>query len=134
MIVWNRCFSFRTLNFLGFLILLINCSMAQNCSGSISLQEFDSLWFIFNSTHGDNWRWHSNESLTRWNFSLGVDSPCSIPWQGISCTRLQGACAITGLTLTHYNMSGTLPPQIDGLSLLVTLDLRFNHISGRSTS
>lgn len=49
---------------------------------SISSDEYEALWDLYNSTNGDNWKWYLNG--TTWNFNLESD-PCIDNWEGIMC-------------------------------------------------
>jgi Leucine-rich repeat (LRR) protein len=79
-----------------------------------------ALELLFNSTHGDQWRWR-NEALygVTWSFKFPQADPCNDKnrvWQGITCSsqpnicKLQ-SCEIVSLVLSYYNLNGTLPSQ-----------------------
>ncbi|EYU41079.1 hypothetical protein MIMGU_mgv1a026179mg, partial [Erythranthe guttata] len=60
---------------------------------------------------------------SNWTNSSSV---CS--WIGVTCDLRNHR--VTALNISHMSLSGTIPPQIENLSFLVSLDLSFNLFSG----
>jgi hypothetical protein len=64
------------------------------------------------------WKWKQGEN---W---LGNDPECS--WDGVTCND-QGL--LTGITLRHNNLAGTLPESLSYVSTLHVLNLAQNSIA-----
>ncbi|EYU37371.1 hypothetical protein MIMGU_mgv1a021333mg, partial [Erythranthe guttata] len=60
---------------------------------------------------------------SNWTNSSSI---CS--WIGVTCDLRNHR--VTALNISHMSLSGTIPPQIENLSFLVSLDLSFNLFSG----
>jgi Leucine-rich repeat (LRR) protein len=80
--------------------------------------QIQGLEFLFNSTNGTHWRWRP-EALNgpKWTFSVPQPDPCNDKnkaWQGITCSSTPSVCRtqdceIVALTLTSYDLAGSLP-------------------------
>jgi Leucine-rich repeat (LRR) protein len=106
-------------------------SSVVNCTGSISQDSYEAIESLYNSTAGWNWVWDPEQPLsTIWQFPSSLDIPCSYGWQGLVCTEdLQGgACDIEAILLSHYNLAGSIPPQLGNLLSLEELELQFNSL------
>jgi Leucine-rich repeat (LRR) protein len=83
--------------------------------------QIQALELLFNSTKGEQWRWRNEVTDgPKWSFASPQADPCNDKnrvWQGIVCSsqpsvcKLQ-SCEIVSLTLSGYNLEGTLPSQL----------------------
>jgi Leucine-rich repeat (LRR) protein len=78
------------------------------------------LEFLFNSTHGTNWRWKPEVLYgPKWSFSSPQSDPCNYnnkAWQGITCSSPPNICKtqeceIVTLVLVSYDLEGSLPAE-----------------------
>ena len=79
--------------------------------------ERDALIALYNSTDGDNWEFNEN-----WLGSPGTEDS----WYGITVTSDH----VTSIDLRRNNLSGTIPPEIGGLTYLQQLHLGGNQLMG----
>lgn len=98
--------------------------------------EMRGLEAIYNSTNGAYWNCSSG-----WNFD-GRSDPCVDPWFGVGCSYICEemsstlysstfcVCAITQLILVYNNLHGTVPLEIEFVSLLQSINLRDNYLYG----
>lgn len=117
------------------IISLIFFSCFRVCFCVIPQSEYLSLYSIYNSTNGLNWKW-KNEIIfgQSWKFSDGSD-PCygsgSKPWQGIICDKSSircqmSPCSIQYLSLSSMSLTGSLPSEIGSLQSLKYLSISNN--------
>jgi hypothetical protein len=102
-----------------------------NCTGSISLQSYEALESLYNSTAGWNWIWDPVEpSSTIWVFPSHLDTPCSSRWQGLSCVwNWNGSvCVIRELMLRYRHLTGSIPTDLGNLESLLELGLDGNSL------
>lgn len=111
--------------------------------GEVPQVQISGLYSLYESTIGENWTWQTNYSVhgIPWNFSSNVNSifvnnPCQDNWQGLTCTTncttdiAMAVCDILEITLSDYNMFGTLSTGLTQLTALVDLDLSANSLYG----
>jgi streptogramin lyase/Leucine-rich repeat (LRR) protein len=91
---------------------LISCATVTE----IPSEECEALLAIYKSTNGKQWK-----SNTGWTLTT---TPCS--WYGIECYNGH----VTRLYLQYNQLSGTIPPEIEGLSNLEVLNIKDNEICG----
>ncbi len=91
----------------------------SHLSHGIYKQEYNALKALYDSTSGNNW-YHN----TNWLTATDV-----YDWYGV---ELDGYHVI-GLNLQNNNLTGSIPPSIDSLTYLKTLDLSFNNLAGNLT-
>ena len=122
---------------LSFMYLSVRCWESStitieyyNASNDIPYSEILALSDFYQSTAGDHWEWRDDAVYgARWNFTL--PAPCTDSWQGIDCEwGLDGSYHVVNLTLSSYNLSGTLPDTISDLTQLVFLYLYSNQLTG----
>ncbi|MEM7535929.1 MAG: leucine-rich repeat domain-containing protein [Chloroflexota bacterium] len=77
--------------------------------------ECEALVAIYNATNGPNWT-----NNTGW---LVIQSPCT--WFGVSCMNGN----MQTLDLSENELVGVIPPEIENLSSLTTLDLYYNQLT-----
>jgi len=97
-------------------------------AAAIPPQERAALIALYNSTGGDHWfesgSWKSGP-LASDGFALpGTESH----WEGITCDPY--IPTVTLITLAHYGLNGTLPPELGNLANLLILRLWDNQLSG----
>lgn len=99
-------------------------------SKNIPSAEYNALYDFYNSLRGSNWNWRPINSSIPWNFSANAN-PCADNWQGVSCDCTNPQyCYISELTLSTFNLSGSIPTSIGEWRFLSLLDLSKNNISG----
>ncbi len=105
---------------LGLVFLLPVAQAATDCAAvtEIPTMECEALLALYDSTDGANW-----SDKTGWNLT---NTPCSTPWYGVQCAGGH----VTRLYLWYNNLSGTLPAEIDKLTMLQVLRLESNDICG----
>jgi len=85
----------------------------------------DSLALVafFESTNGINWYDDEDPDFNKpWEFTEPMDN-----WSGVT---LNSEGCVTHLSLTRFNLTGTIPAEIGFLTELIYLDLRNNDITG----
>ena len=76
----------------------------------------------------------SSNNLAIWNFT-GIHNPCIESWQGLTCSyevrpgKLP-LCHLSGIYLSKFNLTGTLPNAITALSYVTVINMRNNHLYG----
>jgi hypothetical protein len=93
--------------------LRFDCQKTQE----IPVEECQALVALYESTDGDHWQENSG-----W---LANERPCT--WYGVTCEQGQ---VVTGLYLSHNQLSGSIPAALGELSSLNELDLSFNQLTG----
>jgi hypothetical protein len=114
-----------------------NKYFAETCSGSISTQEMDALYALYESTDGTNWLSQQRQVLTQhWYFPAPLDAPCGESWYGLTCSKLAdaGNCSIAAISLGTNNLMGGIPSQIGCLVHLSSLVMANNYLTGSITS
>ena len=103
---------------------------------NIPASEMSALYDLYNATNGESWHWSNSPTEgIPWNFSNNSapnNNPCVDHWQGISCSFSTPFefYHVTGIVLPSYNLIGTLPYSVSGLSQLQDLELDSNLLSG----
>eukprot|EP01032_Pedospumella_encystans_P009844 gene9844-11557_t len=103
-------------------------------SANIPASEMNAMYDLYNSTNGKGWRWHDalSEGIP-WNFSdTTLNNPCVDRWQGVNCNFSSPFenYHVIELSLTSYNLIGTLPATLVSLTQLQTLALGVNRLTG----
>jgi hypothetical protein len=96
---------------------------------NIPSHERQALYDLYTSTNGDDWIYLDGD-LGHWNFTDPDVNPCSSsdPWQGLSCTVISSEpsnyyCYISEITLSDFNLRGTIPESIGSLHVFTSLDV-----------
>lgn len=111
------------------LAALTGCSTAED-RRNIQDYERQSLRDIYTSAGGDGWRWQS--SAGRWNFTNPDVNPCapgSYRWEGLGCVVFGDYYYISNISLSSYNLRGSLSDSIGNLTSLTSIDLSFNNLT-----
>jgi hypothetical protein len=107
---------------------------SDNCAGSISKQSYDAIESLYNATDGWNWAWDPLQPLsTVWQFPTSLWTPCSSGWQGLVCVQQDmkdGSCDITEISLSYYNLVGSVASELGNLVNLHKLMLQYNSLNG----
>eukprot|EP01040_Poterioochromonas_malhamensis_P004447 gene4447-4767_t len=108
-------------------IIYVN-STAENIT-TVSSNQINALHQLYNSAHGENWNWRAIGKM--WNFTKEPVNPCD-GWQGVTCCNIGNSTegAIISLTLSQFNLEGTLPNQWQQLPYLFNLDISINNLTG----
>ena len=90
--------------------------------------QYNALESFYTSTSGGNWIYPSG--TYQWTFDTSED-PCLNPWEGLTCNYISSSNTydIVSINLPGFNLVGTLPSDLSGLSALNVLDLRNNFLS-----
>jgi Leucine-rich repeat (LRR) protein len=117
------------------LFLTFSGTVVSECEGSISLQSYDVLQILYNSTAGWNWTWSTTDALSSiWHFPSNLSAPCSDHWQGLLCSRSNltdiTECEIQLIDLLGRNLKGIIPSELGSLASLKTLNLESNSLEG----
>jgi len=117
------------------ILLFLMCSSypigieEHGASDNLPYTELQALYDFYQSTGGEHWRWRDAAYGTQWNFT--DPAPCTDSWQGIECERsYDNSYHVVNLTLSSYNLTGTLSDTISDLSQLVFLYLYSNQLTG----
>ncbi|MEN8218950.1 MAG: leucine-rich repeat domain-containing protein [Pseudomonadota bacterium] len=89
----------------------INCARVTD----IPSTECEALVALYNNTDGDKWL-----EKRGWNVTI---HPCS--WFGVTCKDMR----VDKLELSSNNLTGAIPPAVENLAGLTTLDLSYNQIN-----
>jgi Leucine-rich repeat (LRR) protein len=100
------------------LTIIDNVPPTFNCATvtEISSEECQALVAIYNSTNGEQWNNNTGWTVT--------NTPCS--WHGIQCKNGH----VSRLYLQYNQLTGTIPPEIEGLTYLQVLNIRNNSLCG----
>jgi len=100
-------------------VLTITDNDTISCAtvSEIPSEECEALIAIYNSTNGKQWKNNTGWTKTK--------TPCS--WYGVTCSNGH----VTRLYLQHNQLSGTIPPEIEGLSHLAVFNIKNNEICGK---
>jgi Leucine-rich repeat (LRR) protein len=109
------------------------------CTGSISTQEMEALYALYDSTDGVNWLNQIDNNFSQyWYFPASLDAPCRESWYGLVCVpvlAVEGVnCAIGTISLGANNLLGFIPSQIANLLSLGTLAMPGNYLTGAISS
>jgi Leucine-rich repeat (LRR) protein len=111
-------------------------SSEVNCS--ISMASYEALESLYDATAGRYWLWDQQlPSSTVWQFPSPLTAPCTDAWQGLTCSLLTSSsttCKITAVSLTSYNLTGTIPSELGLLSSIQALELGQNQLKGSLAS
>ena len=127
-----------------------NISLSEYNSLELLFNHTDGPYWIWNKSLPVFTRWTFSDD------QYGVNLPCTKEWQGINCTAVHSKngnmaklnplsyfkipindafviflgvyCAIQSLTLVNFNLSGSLPNGVGGLSFLQSLNLSNNFL------
>lgn len=122
---------------LSFMYVSLRCTDSStitiedyDASNDIPYSEMLALSDFYQSTAGDHWVWRDDAVYgARWNFTH--PAPCTDSWQGIECEwGIDDSYHVVNLTLSSYNLSGTLCDTISDLTQLVFLYLYSNQLIG----
>jgi Leucine-rich repeat (LRR) protein len=93
-------------------------SAAYNCTSvtEIPQTECEALVALYNSANGTGW-------ITNMNW-LVTNTPCS--WYGVGC----GGGYVASINLDANQLTGSIPTELDNLTLLSSLSLSQNQLSG----
>ena len=96
--------------------------------------ELNALRDLYISTEGSSWDW-KYPLITYgniWNFSVPSPNPCADNWQGITCSSkcTTSPCYVLELSLAEYDLKGTLPDTLNGLTELTILEIIDNGYLG----
>ena len=119
----------------AFLLLELLLAVHLAAATKPPLSEVLALQSLYNDTNGTGWDWRSNTSYygIPWNFSnIDEQDPCAYQqqWQGVTCNvTANGTTHVTNITLSFYNMCGSLPSDLNQLTELRILNLGYNYLS-----
>ena len=101
-------------------------------SANIPAQEMSALEDLYVSTNGNEWNWRNSSFGIPWNFTANCN-PCTENWQGIVCTFYPSSSTqhVIEISLSDYNLYGTLPPSLINLNKLDQLNVPQNHLYGK---
>ena len=102
---------------------------------AVSPAELSALNDIYNSANGYAWAWRPPifQQGAVWDFTPSngePPDPCAESWQGVTCGGGVFNSFITGLRLTRYNLTGTMPESLCNLTRLENLELQINRMYG----
>ncbi|KAK2642493.1 hypothetical protein Ddye_024256 [Dipteronia dyeriana] len=102
------------------LVLLVHCSIAASVVAAVTNITVDQQALLTLKAHiTDD---PTNPLLSNWSSNTFF---CN--WTGVTCDVRD---TITALNISHFDLRGTIPPQLGILSSLQTLDLSYNQLSG----
>jgi Leucine-rich repeat (LRR) protein len=115
-----------------FTVLLAALTVCSAAEDRRNIQDYErhSLRDIYTSAGGDGWRWQS--SAGRWNFTDPDVNPCtpgSYRWEGLGCVVFGDYYYISNISLSSYNLRGSLSDSIGNLTSLTSIDLSFNNLT-----
>ena len=88
-----------------------------DCSATeIPQLECEALVALYNSTNGPNW---VDNQTNNWN---KTNTPCS--WTGVTCDGSSPQQHVISIIREEQRLVGELPPELNALTFLQTLDLR----------
>lgn len=102
----------------------------------LSNNQYFALYDFYNATNGEWWDWGPSRTGKIWKFNQTAN-PCSSGWQGLTCqcSKSKGKtnynnCTLSQISLSSYNLTGTIPFSFGNLSSLTFISLSSNQISG----
>ena len=118
--------------YISLFVAIISALNWQIYCGTVPAAQYNSLQALYVATFGQNWTWQGGNAGI-WNFT-DTANPCLDNWDGVGCgpcsSSDENPCDVIVLNLAHYNLVGTLPSGISGLTALSNLNLFANSISG----
>jgi len=104
-------------------IAVITSSLERN----IPSYERRALHDLYLSTNGNNWVYQNGDE-GHWNFTNPDVNPCSSsdPWQGLYCSSSSSELIyyyITDISLSYYNLQGTIPDSIGNTLMMHCSDV-----------
>lgn len=105
-----------------FILILLSLLPLSLSLCSISKQEYSTLYDLYNSTNGKEWR----QNCSNWSFNNDYTAPCT-NWTGIICNA---RCQVIILGLSGCKLSGTIIPTLGNLSQLTNIDFSRNNLEG----
>jgi hypothetical protein len=96
--------------------------------------QYNALEDFYNATNGLYWRWDialTRLNFTKWNFTRYAN-PCADNWQGVFCdctSSTQNRCTVVKISLSGYDLRGTIPTSFGAFTDLVQLTLENNRIT-----
>jgi hypothetical protein len=112
-------------------LCLLSCKLylriaISKCSQPAELRDLGEL---YNATNGADWDWDTVGS--HWVFTPTAN-PCKGKWQGITCLLPSPGTTyyVSEISLSSYNLVGTMPDSIGVFSHMSTLELSTNQVTG----
>ena len=101
-------------------------------SDNIPAEEILSLQDLYLSTNGNNWNWRAPLYGIPWIFTANCN-PCNENWQGVTCKFDPSSSSqhVVELSLSFYNLNGTLPSSLMSLTKLEQFVVSRNHLFGK---
>lgn len=102
------------------------------CLGNL---QYNGLYDFYTALGGENWIYLEplSEYGNKWNFTTtnsSLSCPCSGRWQGITCETMETECMILDISLSNYDLVGTMPESIGNFTSLQKLNIGKNSIHG----
>lgn len=123
-------------NHFGCLILFFSTIIVLEAgdSSTTPINQTLALKHLYDATNGPVWVYHDG---IHWNFSQPLDltDPC-LGWDGVTCHCVEAlnsselSCNIIELSLFWVDLEGRIPPTLNMLQNLTSLNLGFNIITG----
>ena len=97
-------------------------TFSSDCSNQFTVpaEEKQALLELYAATNGDHWN-----NNTNWLKNNNVSS-----WHGITTEIVNGEKHITQIHLSHNNLDGYIPDEIEHLNYVQNLNLSYNNLSG----
>lgn len=104
--------------------------IALSSSLNILESERQALRDLYLATNGFDWMYQQGGS-GHWNFTDPDVNPCLSEhrWQGVNCSVSSTHYSISQLSLSGYNLVGSIPDSLGMLDHLLSLNMSFNSIN-----